>query len=193
VRRFVQLDHLYYAGSHGFDMAGPDGWRHIVEKGKAFLPALDAATKALEEALSGIAGARVERKKFSLAVHYRQVAAGDEAEVARIVRQVVAENGKLRSSSGKKVFDVKPRADWHKGRAVLALLDTLDLAGDDVLTFYCGDDTTDEDAFRVLARDGIGVVVRDKADRPSAARYALDDVEAVERFLAELATRIGRG
>ena len=126
-------------------------------------------------------------------MHYRQVAAGDEAQVARIVHQVVEQNGKLRASGGKKVFDVKPRADWHKGRAVLALLDTLDLAGDDVLTFYCGDDTTDEDAFRVLARDGIGVVVRDKADRASAARYALDDVEAVERFLAELAARIARG
>lgn len=191
VRRFVQLDHLYYAGSHGFDMAGPNGWRHVVEKGKAFLPALDQATKALEEALSGIAGARVERKKFSLAVHYRQVAPDDEAQVARIVRAVVERNGKLRVSGGKKVFDVKPRADWHKGRAVLALLDTLDLGGDGVLTFYCGDDTTDEDAFRVLARNGIGVVVRDKADRTSAARYALDNVAAVERFLTELAARIG--
>jgi trehalose-phosphatase len=193
VRRFVQLDHLYYAGSHGFDMAGPDGWRHVVEKGKAFLPALDAATQKLEEALSEIGGARVERKKFSLAVHYRQVASDDEARVEQIVRDVVADNGRLRASGGKKVFDVKPRADWHKGRAVLSLLDTLDLAGDDVVAFYFGDDTTDEDAFRVLARDGIGVVVRDREDRASAARFALDDVDAVGRFLAELAGRIGRG
>ncbi len=193
VRRFVDLDHLYFAGSHGFDMAGPDGWRHVVEKGKAFLPALDAATKALEEALSGIEGARVERKAFSLAVHFRQVAESEEEEVARIVREVVDRNGKLRASGGKKVFDVKPRADWHKGRAVLALLDTLDLAGGDVVTFYFGDDTTDEDAFRVIARDGIGIVVRDETDRASAARYALDDVAAVERFLGDLASRIARG
>lgn len=192
VRRFVQLDHLYYAGSHGFDMAGPDGWRHVVEKGKAFLPALDAATQALEEALSGIDGARVERKKFSLAVHYRQVAESEEDEVARIVREVVAQTGKLRASGGKKVFDVKPRADWHKGRAVLALLDTLDLAGDDVVTFYFGDDTTDEDAFRVIAREGIGIVVRDETDRASAARYALDDVAAVEKFLGDLARYLAR-
>ncbi|MCC5979481.1 MAG: trehalose-phosphatase [Salinarimonas sp.] len=187
---FVQLDHLYYAGSHGFDMAGPDGWRHVVEKGKAFLPALDDATQKLEEALSGIPGARVERKKFSLAVHYRHVAREAEAKVEEIVREVVADNGKLRASGGKKVYDVKPRADWHKGRAVLALLDTLGLAGDDVVAFYLGDDTTDEDAFRILARDGIGIVVRDRENRASAARYALDDVEAVERLLAGLARRL---
>ena len=41
--------------------------------------------------------------------------------------------GKLRvKKPGKMVWEVQPRLDWHKGKAVLYLLDALDLAGDDV-------------------------------------------------------------
>ena len=187
VQGFVQDDSLYYAGSHGFDLAGPDGWREVVEKGKAFLPALKAAGDDLEARLADIDGARVERKRFSLAVHFRQVAAEAEAAVAQAVRDCVARHETLHASAGKKVYDVKPRVDWHKGRAVLALLSTLGLDADDVLPVYVGDDTTDEDAFRSLSDRGIGVVVRDGADRRTAARFALDGTGDVERFLHWLA------
>jgi trehalose 6-phosphate phosphatase len=187
VQAFVQDDTLYFAGSHGFDLAGPNGWREVVEKGKRFLPALAAAGDALDERLAPISGARVERKRFSLAVHFRQVAVAQEQAVAQAVREVVAEQGDLKASAGKKVFDVKPRVDWHKGRAVLSLLTTLGLDGDDVLPIYFGDDTTDEDAFRSISDRGLGIVVRDGSDRRTSARFALEDTDEVERFLHWLA------
>ncbi len=71
VRRRVNLDGIVYAGSHGFDIAGPRGLRRQVAT--EFLPKLDIAEKELHEALDGIPGARVERKHFSIAVHYRNV------------------------------------------------------------------------------------------------------------------------
>ncbi len=187
VQAFVQDDQLYYAGSHGFDLAGPDGWREVAKQGEAFLPALKAAAAALEENLARISGARVERKRFALAVHFRQVSDADEPKVVDVVRDTIARHDDLHASAGKKVFDVKPRIDWHKGRAVLSLLATLDLDADDVLPVYVGDDTTDEDAFRALADRGLCVVVRDGADRRTAARFALEDTEDVERFLFWLA------
>ncbi len=190
VQAFVQDDSLYYAGSHGFDLAGPGGWREVVDKGERFLPVLKAAADDLEERLARIGGAVVERKRFSLAVHFRQVSEADEAAVAQAVREVIAAHDDLRMSAGKKVFDIKPRVDWHKGRAVLSLLTTLHLDGDDVLPVYVGDDTTDEDAFRSLSDRGLGIVVRDGADRRTSARLALDGTEDVERFLLWLADAV---
>lgn len=187
VQAFVDDDSLYFAGSHGFDLAGPNGWHEVVELGQRFLPTLAAAADDLETRLSSVDGARVERKRFSLAVHFRQVAADAEAAVAQAVQETIARYSDLRASAGKKVYDIKPRADWHKGRAVLSLLATLDLEGDDVLPVYVGDDTTDEDAFRSLSDRGIGVVVRDGPDRRTAARFALEDTGDVECFLLWLA------
>ncbi|CUH40509.1 putative glycosyl hydrolase/MT2062 [Jannaschia seosinensis] len=190
VKGFLQDDTLYYAGSHGFDLAGPGGWHEVVEKGKKFLPTLEAVAEKLEARLASIDGARVERKRFSLAVHFRRVAEGDEAAVARIVRETVAEHEDVRASGGKKVFDIKPRVDWHKGYAVLSLLKKLDFDGDDVLPIYIGDDTTDEDAFRSLSDCGLGIVVRDGEDRRTSARYALDGIYDVERLLSWLTEAI---
>jgi trehalose 6-phosphate phosphatase len=183
VQGFVADDSLYFAGSHGFDLAGPNGWREVVEIGRTFLPALEAAAGDIETALAPIQGARLERKRFSLAVHYRQVPQAREAEVEAALADVMARHPKLRHSGGKKVYDVKPRADWHKGRAVLALLAELGLDGADVLPIYVGDDTTDEDAFRALSNRGLGVVVRDGSDRRTAATFGLEGIDGVERFL----------
>ncbi len=56
---------------------------------------------------------------------------------------------------GKKVFELRPRFDWDKGKAVLWLLRALGQTGADILPFYIGDDLTDEDAFRALRDRGI--------------------------------------
>src|SRR5258706_4562037 len=69
IRRRVDVDGIVYAGSHGFDIAGPRGLRNQVAT--EFLPKLDMVEKELHEALDGIPGARVERKNSSIAAHYR--------------------------------------------------------------------------------------------------------------------------
>ena len=82
------------------------------------------------------------------------------------------------------MFELQPDVDWDKGRAVLWLIETLELQ--DALPVYIGDDVTDEDAFRALGDRGIGIVVLD-APRDSAARYVLPDTAAVRDLLAALA------
>lgn len=185
VRARVGLDQVFYAGSHGFDIAGPGGFRHRPEGVEQFLEPLAAAEKILRRAASAVEGAAIERKTFSIAVHFRKVAERHVAELERAV-DAVTEHGNLRKSLGKKVFDVQPQADWDKGCAVEWLLENTAL-GQDVLPIYIGDDITDEDAFTALAARGVSLVVRGPP-RVTTADYALDDPDDVGRFLDWLAT-----
>jgi trehalose 6-phosphate phosphatase len=192
VRRLVSIDSIYYAGSHGFDIAGPRG-RHLEhEQGTDFLPAIERAEEMLRTRLQGIQGALVERKKFSVAAHYREVPEEKAAAVEDAVDHVVAAERELRKSAGKKVFEVQPRIDWNKGKALLWLLGALELDRPDVLPFYIGDDLTDEDAFRALDRRGIAIVVTD-VPRPSAAHYSLRDPDEVREFLQTLTSLAAGG
>ena len=79
----------------------------------------------------------------------------------------------LRKTHGKKVFELRPRFDWDKGKAVRWLMEALGQTGAGVVPFYLGDDLTDEDAFAALADDGVTIYVG--APHRTAARYLLDD------------------
>jgi alpha,alpha-trehalase len=185
VQDLVRLDTLFYAGSHGFRIAGPGDWRHESEHGTEFLPTLDQVERELRVGIEGIPGALVERKRLSIAVHYRLVDDSDMPRVASIVNEVLATHSNLRMSPGKKVFDLQPDIDWNKGKAILWLLGALDLDSDDVLPIYIGDDLTDEDAFQALRDRGLGIIVKG-ADRNTVANYALDDPDQVRQFFDNL-------
>src|SRR5207244_12709126 len=83
--------------------------------------------KELGNQLAGITGARVERKRCSIAAHYRNVNESDVPKVERAVSEVAARHRELRKMDGKKVYELLPDIDWDKGKAVLWLLDNLGL------------------------------------------------------------------
>ncbi|PTL75784.1 trehalose-phosphatase [Vitiosangium sp. GDMCC 1.1324] len=191
LKGFVRLEGVLYAGSHGFDIEGPDGREFQVEEARALLPELDAAERELKAALGGIPGVQLERKRFSVAVHWRHVEEARVPEVERGVDAVLARHPRLRKGGGKKVFECLPAIDWHKGRAVEWLLRALGLEGEGVLPVYVGDDLTDENAFQMLRGRGLGLVVRGEVERPTAADFALKNVEEVRQFLELLIARAG--
>ena len=185
VKGFVAIEDIYYAGSHGFEMAGPNGYHSDHEEAKGFLPALDEAEAGLQERLKGVPGAQVERKKFTIAIHYRNV---KEEQVAMVEEAVDSEHQlrqEFRKTEGKKVFELQPDIDWNKGRAIEWFMDTLDLSRPDVIPFYIGDDVTDEDAFKALKARGITVVVGE-GSRHTAAQYSLKSTAEVGDFIARL-------
>lgn len=192
VQGLVGIDTIYYAGSHGFDIAGPKGKRMEYQRGTDFLPVLDLAEGELRGRLDEITGTLVERKKFSIAVHFRNVEPENVGAVEEAVDRVLADYPELRKSSGKKVYELQPKIDWHKGKALLWLLQALRMDEHDVLPLYIGDDTTDEDVFEVLGDRGIGIVVA-RGPRPTAARYFLEDPDAVQDFLKALASALKAG
>jgi trehalose-phosphatase len=177
-----------YAGSHGFDIAGPDGLSARPDQAERFLPRLDAAEQALRDRLGGIEEAEIERKTFSIAVHFRGVPEADVPSVEQAVDAVATDYPDLRKGRGRKVFEIQPRAEWDKGRAVAWLLDNTSMGGDGRVPLYLGDDLTDEDAFAVLLGRGLSVAIRG-TERLTLADYALDGPEDVRRFLHWLADR----
>ena len=189
VRGFVGLEGLVYAGDHGFDIACPDGRSIQRREAEQYLESLVAAERSLRADLEGIEGAVFEIKTFSVAVHYRLVAPEAVPVVKKAVEAALAEHAGLRLIPGKKVLEILPAVDWHKGRAVLWLLAALELDSTDVVPVYVGDDITDEDAFRAIRGRGIGIVVGDAADgeRATAACYRVGDSDEVGRLLAVLA------
>jgi trehalose-phosphatase len=191
VRDRVDLPGIWYAGSHGFDIAGPGGERDAHQQGTAFLPLLDAAEQTLNHALDKIPGVHIERKRFSLAVHYRQVPDSALETVRQLVERVHGEHPRLRLAGGKKIHELQPDIDWDKGAALQWLMRRQALDPTDHLPIYIGDDVTDEDAFRALASGGVGIRVGDDPACTRAA-YGLDDPDAVCAFLERLAERLRR-
>ncbi|NDK54301.1 trehalose-phosphatase [Pontibacter fetidus] len=189
VQKLVQLDNLYFAGSHGFDISGPDKLHTEPGGAAAALPALDNAELALKNKLQAIAGTLVERKRYAIAVHYRNVADAQVNEVETIVDTVLSDHPQLKKGLGKKVFELKPNLDWHKGKAVFWLLDELHLNKPDIVPIYIGDDITDEDAFAALQGIGVGILVG-AHDEKSAAGYSLKGVAEVQIFLQKLTETI---
>ncbi len=185
VRGLVGIGGIYYAGSHGFEIAGPDGFHMDNEEAGRFLDDLDAAQAWLEEELADVPGALVERKKFTVAVHYRNVADEHLEAVEKAVAEAHRRHRCFRRTEGKKVYELQPDIDWHKGRAVEWLMDALNLVGPGYVPLYVGDDITDEDAFEVLKAGGITVVVGD-GSRRTHAQYRLADTGEVGSFISRL-------
>ncbi|MBN1332476.1 MAG: trehalose-phosphatase [Synergistales bacterium] len=188
IRDLIRLEGLIYAGSHGFDISSPREMDLAFQMGEEFLPLLDRIETLLKKEISKIEGTIVERKKFSIAVHYRLVSEGQAWKVEKIVDDILAETPRLRKGFGKMVFELKPDIDWDKGKALLWLLEGLQMDMDKTLPIYIGDDITDEDAFLVLQGSGIGIVVREgETLRNSMARYALENTVEVKDLLEVLA------
>ncbi|XP_062091419.1 trehalose-phosphate phosphatase A-like [Humulus lupulus] len=207
VFEFVQLENVYYAGSHGMDISTPSGskkysdhkfqTRTTDEKGnevvhfrpaQEFLPKIQEILKALKDKTKGIKGAIVEDNKFCISVHFRQVVDEEDVYILKeMVENLIEAYPNFRIASGKKVMEIRPRIDWDKGRALQYLLGTLDLGtSNNVLPMYLGDDKTDEDAFRVVRRgQGFPIVVSSTPKQTKAA-YSLREPSEVMAFLIRL-------
>jgi trehalose-phosphatase len=191
LRERVQLPELIYAGSHGFDIQGP-GLRLELPAGLDAVEELTQAATELEAGLADIGGAWLERKRFMLAVHYREAAKADIERLTALVAAVHDRFSRLRLTPGKMLFELRPDIDWDKGRALRWLLSEMHLDHAEVLPFYLGDDESDEDAFRVMHGRGIGILVADRP-RQSLAVLRVEGSDQVIRLLRHLIEQVETG
>ncbi|TVR43280.1 MAG: trehalose-phosphatase [Bacteroidia bacterium] len=187
VMDFIRLDHLIYSGSHGYITSGPDGLFMEHEQSEEIIKKLDAVEEDLEKMLEGKAeGAQIDRKRYAIALHYRNAAEEDVPDVFEVVDRILEKYDSLKTGEGKMVVEIKPDIDWHKGKAVLWILEALGLdKKPDLLPVFIGDDVTDEDAFIAIKDIGIGILVENKG-QDTAAAYSLKNVFQVRKFFEQL-------
>jgi len=185
VSKLVGLPDIIYAGSHGFEIRGPNLRLELPEGVDDALDDLDKAAEELAKALESASGARLERKRFAIVVHFRAQPNELPGAVESVVEEIETRFPRLHLTGGKGVIELLPDIDWDKGRAVRWLLSELGLDGPDVLPIYIGDDVTDEDAFQAVRGHGLGFLVSEQP-QPSAALYRLRDTEHVTALLQHL-------
>ena len=195
VRQRIGLPGIWYAGSHGFELTGPDGAHHENAEAAASIPVLERAAAELADRLGDIPGVVVEHKRFGVAVHYRNAARDRVGEAAAAVRSV-GQRTALRVTTGREVIELRPDVDWDKGKTLRWVLDHIrdEEQPGPLLPIYLGDDITDEDAFDAIHDDGIAILVRhsDDGDRATAANYALDNPARAREFTDRLARQLAR-
>ena len=190
LKTLVGIENIYYAGNHGLEIEGP-GLSFIHEAARETQQDIKDLAAQLASLLKDIDGVIVENKGLSLSVHYRLVKESEQGAVTETFQQLVSpylRDGKIRVGTGKKVFEVRPSVDWHKGKAVETIKERIEatLGARDSLVIYMGDDTTDEDAFRIIHQPG-GWSVFVGGDNPSSnADYYLDSPAEVATFLSRL-------
>jgi alpha,alpha-trehalase len=183
IRARVGIPGLWYAGSHGFELTGPDGTYHQNDAAAVSVPLLERAAAELTDGLARIPGVRVEHKRFAVAVHYREVAPEHVDDIVALAHKLGQRDG-LRATSGRMLVELRPDIDWDKGTTLAWIRDRIDPVGA-LLPIYIGDDLTDEDAFDAVHFDGIGIVVGhdEDGDRKSAARFTLRSPDQVREFV----------
>lgn len=204
---FVRLDNVYYAGSHGLDIAAPlqslkygdpKHQNKVVDKkgnevvlfqpAQKYLPEIQKMRGVLNEKTKSLKGVVIEDNKFCISVHFRHVCNEDFYLLEGQVKSVLQEYQDFRLSKGKMVFEIRPDIEWDKGHALEYLLETLGFSStSDVLPIYIGDDRTDEDAFKVMRNRGQGYpIVVSSAPKDTMASYSLRDPTEVNKFLLRL-------
>lgn len=185
LRSRVGIDGLAYSGNHGLELHD-HGRTTTHPVAETIRPTVETVCTELEERLEGIAGCFVEDKGVTASVHYRQASTERIPEVESAVDETVEHvaDGSLDIDRGKRVIECKPGVDWDKGNALTVLAARRPA---DWLTIHLGDDTTDEDAFRELQGDGIGIRVGD--DGATAATALLADPDDVSTFLRWIESR----
>ena len=164
------------AGVHGLQRRRGDG----TFANQAPDPAVRMAVAAFDAFAAERPGVLVEDKELSAGLHYRQ-APGVSAEALALATTLAQETG-LALQPGSMVLELKtPGAD--KGVALTAFMAEAPFQG--ATPIMVGDDLTDEHGFEAAeALGGFGVLVG--PERPTAARYLLDDVAAVLDWLDQI-------
>ena len=122
-------------------------------------------------------GSEVEIKPIGAAFHYRNAAYGGRAASQA---QSIAETAGARVIAGKKVVECV-FGDADKGSAVKVIRHELRATS----VVFLGDDTTDEDAFAVLADGDMGIKV---GPGPTVANYRIPSQRVVAQVLETLET-----
>ena len=167
------------AGVHGLELrerpgapVHPPAEAHLIARLKARLAGfVDADNRLL-----------LEEKPGALALHFRQ-APERGADCVRVMEDATADLDGIHVLKGKMVLEAKP-ARVNKGHAIETMMAEPPFAGR--VPVFAGDDTTDEDGFRIVnARGGVSIKI---ADGDTLAGHRVESVEGFINWLKHVAS-----
>jgi trehalose 6-phosphate phosphatase len=169
--RIVGVSELVYVGNHGLELdREAAGWG-----------------ERLQQFLADVGWPATENKRLTASLHYRESEDEGAARAALEDVKARAEQEGFVARFGRKVLEVLPPLDVHKGTAVRQLLAERALSRG----LYAGDDTTDLDAFEALEELELGVRVAVASEEgPSELRERADLVVETPAELLSLLRRL---
>lgn len=181
-RSIAQLDDMLgdvpiaVAGSHGGEIRHSGSVAAPVRRPEA----LGVVEADFADAFGDKKEVIIEVKTLGVAIHYRLDPSAGPA-IHTMAARLGEEHG-LDVQTGKMMVELRT-AGHDKGTALAAMMQDPPFAGH--VPIFIGDDVTDEDGFVACTTfGGAGILVGQQ--RPSAARYRLDDVGDVHRWLSAL-------
>ena len=180
----VPIENATLVGNHGLKTRFEDGTNHEPEILDDLSRAISALERDVRERFAGKDGIIIEDKGFGLALHYRQYT-GDKNKIKKSFGDLwnSHSHSELELIEGAELMEIRP-STWDKGDAIRVLQERWGM----LPTIYLGDDTTDEDAFRVLRNQdrGYPIIVSEETQPSTLASYRLKNPEEVRRFLEEI-------
>lgn len=181
IKKLVGIKNIIYSGNHGFE---------IEIKGRKIVQDVPLESKEeirriknkLIKEIKKIRGAFLEDKGLTLSIHWRLVSKKSLSKLFAMIRDTIRpalRAFRIRLTKGKKVWEIRPNINWDKGRAVKYICSLLPVRNQ-LLPVYIGDDTTDEDAFKVLKN---GITIRIGKSKKSKARYYIKKQSEIKKLL----------
>lgn len=154
VKEKIGINNITYGGNHGIEIENSDGSRSDFQLPDELKVNYKKMVEELFDAVNK-SGAFVEDKNVSLTYHYRNVAEELREPLRSEAIRIVKKYGFI-ANHAHCAIEVKPPINWNKGEAALLILNKN--FGNDWPTktkvIFAGDDTTDEDAMKLLQGTG---------------------------------------
>jgi len=182
VKKKIGINGLIYAGNHGLE------WqigkrRYRAEISSKMIRSLVSTRNKLRKILFKYPKVLLEDKGLTISIHYRDLEKSEVAGFKKEFKEIIKtlKTSDLSLMEGKKVFEFRPKLNWTKGHFVQFISRYLKIERKrKFLLIYIGDDTTDEDVFKI-SNDIVSIRVG--KDGKSKAEYYIKSQKQVDNFL----------
>ncbi len=184
IKTKVGIQGLIYAGTHGYEIAGPGiAWRYKLSSPRQ--KRMRTLAEWIRNRQTDIPGFWMEDKCWTICVHYRQVKPKDMSRAKEFLHRLRDQANGFRfvTQRGLKTLEIFSDPRWDKGKALQWIERRTGARG----VFYMGDDSTDETVFRAGGRHRVMVRVG-QSDRSRASYYVTRQEESrklLERILSQ--------
>jgi len=187
VKAFVGIPEAVYVGNYGLEVEGP-GIKYIHPGAVSGAALIGNIAERLKSAFDKTSGIIVEDKTYTLSVHYRLAKEENlEQNRMRLFKIIFPylEQSQILLTQGKKVWELRPAAEWNKASAMLWLSSqfSASMPKRSFLSMYIGDDKADEACFAILGLEGLGVRITADPSEPTDAEYYLRNTDELYEFL----------